>query len=182
MTQEFQKDLYNHRWYNWIYYCEKVQDMHSDTFFKPIQQNDTANDNMDFLDTDFCQLIDDEENDNDNDNNNCNEESNQGNNTDIEVSQPDEDPDSPPPDKQIAYSSLLSACSELCRTIQNDKTELNKMYLSITEAIKVYRNGGRVFFNIETNGEEQNNNTLRAVTATVPNASNMKRKKSVREY
>ena len=56
------------------------------------------------------------------------------------------------------------------------------MYLSITEAIKVYRSGGRVFFNIEMSGEEQNSNTLRAVTATVPNASNMKRKKSAREY
>ena len=123
--------------------------MHSDIFFKPIQHNDAYNNNMDFLDTDFCQLIDDEENENDNsNNNNCNEESNHGNSTDIEQSQPNENPANPPV-KQITYSSLLSACSELCRTIQNDKTELNKMYLSITEAIKVYCNGGRIFLTLK---------------------------------
>ena len=40
-------------------------------------------------------------------------------------------------DKQVIYSSLLSACTELCRLLQNDKPEPNKTYISITEAINI---------------------------------------------
>ena len=164
ISHTFQLKLYSNRWYNWIYYCENVEDMRTDNFSNKMDKNDTKEE-MEFLDSPFGKDI---ESDNDDttegaarkdDKDDDVKENNDNNNNEINVSKKDNNL-SALSKKQVTYSSLLSAYTELCRIIQNDKTELNKMYVSIIEAINVYRQGGRVFFNIETNRGKGKNNSL----------------------
>ena len=101
----------------------------------------------------------------------------------------DEDNDNEPTQQQIIpknqqvinYSSLLSIMTELARTIQNDKEEMAKVYNTVTEAIDVYRRGGKCFFNLQTDGLEAKNTLLTALSSKANNASTMKRKCSARE-
>ena len=59
---------------------------------------------------------------------------------------------------------------------------MRKFLGHITSAMNVYRNGGKVFFDFKTDGmEHQPQEHLTALASAVPNATNMKRKKSCRE-
>ena len=72
----------------------------------------------------------------------------------------------------------------MCRTIQNDKTELKKLKAHIENAIRVYRKGGVVHYNISTEQVQNKANSKAALALSKPsyNGSCMKRKKSAREH
>ena len=182
VTKIFQKELYDDRWYNWSYYCDDVQDMRSRRFFDK-QESEENSDDMNFLDDSFCMLADSDDNNDSQEVELANDDTSSIQNINNVINPTHDDGMTPESNaKQVTFSSLLSVCTELCKTIQNDKMELTKVYASITEAIKVYRRGGRVFFNIETDGGEDDCNSLRAVSTSIPNATRMKRKISAREY
>ena len=58
---------------------------------------------------------------------------------------------------------------------------MNKIYSTVSEAINVYRSGGRCYFNIQTDGIEKNNQSLSVVVTKAHNATIMKRKYSAWE-
>ena len=187
VSKRFNCNLYDQRWYNWVYFCENINDMRKINFFDNVYENESDSNDMDFLSTFECQPVNSED-DNDNEDSNVfsaenseKDKDDNDKNTTTEVSPTDSDLHQQQGNTEVTYSSLLSVCTELCRTIQNDKTELKKMYNSVSQAIKVYRRGGRVFFNMETDGAENNNKSLRAISTSINNANTMKRKMSARE-
>ena len=56
-----------------------------------------------------------------------------------------------------------------------------KVYGCVSKAINIYRQGGKVYYNLETDSKEQKSQSLKAVSTSMNVASRMKRKCSAQE-
>ena len=173
LKKGFEMDMYDKRWYNDFTYNEVSDyiDRPTQMDVLPVGQSNnfiSTSDNIDYADVDDM-------GDNFSDNQDTSSQSNVGENS-LET------PETSTQKNILSYSNLISYCKRVVSTIQNNKSQMAKLFTGLECILQILRKGHDFELNIVT---VTNSNTLNIETtygssmnSSIHNKSQLKRKQS----